>query len=226
MLERDVSGFAVSPVVVPGGCDPGRAGPPPAGAVEKLRARLRLPADAVVLVLLARVAPVKGQAHALAAFARLAPRCPRAFLLLAYQRADGAYRRELEHAMRATGTRERVRWLGPQDGLGPLLGLADVGLVASVGSEGWSRAAVEYMHAGLPVVATRVGSLPEIVRPGCTGMLVPPAAAAEMAGALETLVRDERARRDMGHTARRLAAAEYTCERMSARVVEFYERIL
>lgn len=111
--------------------------------------------------------------------------------------------------------RERLRWqLQPLglDGIVALPGfVADkwgflascrVGVVASVGSEAVSRAALEWMAAGRPLVASRVGGLPDLVEDGVTGLLVAPGDASALAAALDSLLKDPARAQALGRAGR------------------------
>ncbi len=193
-------------------------------AVEALRRRLHLEPDRVILTLLARVAPIKGHEHVLSALPEILARQPRAVVVFAYSR-QGDYRRQLDEQVNRLGLREAVRWIGPQDDLSPLLALTDVGLIASVGSEGWSRVAVEFQAAGKPVVATTVGSLPEIIYDGQNGFLVPPADPAAMAAAVNRLLADSALRLRLGQAAR-AEAEQYHYLRLTDETIQFYRDLL
>lgn len=196
--------------------------PPPARA-EALRRRLHLE-GALVTTLLGRIDAVKGHAYGLEALAHVAHRHPEVALLFAYPR-QSEYRLELEAAIARLGLGRRIRWLGPQADLGPLLAITDLGLIASIGSEGWSRVAVEFAHAGRAVIASTVGSLPEIVRDGETGVLVPPADAEALARAWEELAADPERRAHLAEGARS-AVGHFRVGRVATEVESVYREAL
>jgi glycosyltransferase involved in cell wall biosynthesis len=82
----------------------------------------------------------------------------------------------------------------------------------------------EAMAAGLPVVASDVGGIPEVVRHGETGLLVPPGDVAALAAALDRLVADPGLREHLAAGARR-RAADYSWPSLAARVAELYRRV-
>jgi glycosyltransferase involved in cell wall biosynthesis len=92
-------------------------------------------------------------------------------------------------------------------------------------SEGFGLAALEAMAAGLPVVATRVGGLPELIRDGVDGCLVDPSAEA-IAAALGALLSDARRRREIGIAARRSAIERFGLERVAQTVEDVYAAVL
>lgn len=103
----------------------------------------------------------------------------------------------------------------PVEEVADLLAAADVFVLASRW-EGLPYSVIEAMMAGLPVVASRVGGLPELVVDGLTGFLVPPGDAEALGRALARLLRDPAERARMGEAARRRALAEFTVDRMVA----------
>jgi glycosyltransferase involved in cell wall biosynthesis len=104
-----------------------------------------------------------------------------------------------------------------------LLEAADICVVPSVWEEAFGLAAVEAMARGKPVVATSVGGIPEIVRPGVTGLLVRPGDEPQLADALASLLEDAPAAARMGREARRDVAARFTRERQLSRLTELVE---
>jgi len=85
----------------------------------------------------------------------------------------------------------------------PLVRAVDIGLIHSSGSEAICRVAMEYMASSIPLVATRIGILPEVIHEGVSGLLVSPGHAEAMAGALFRLVQSEHLRRRLGEAGRR-----------------------
>jgi len=82
------------------------------------------------------------------------------------------------------------------------------------------------MMAGLPVVATEVGGVPELVENGVTGFLVPPRDPDALAEALQKLLNDPELRQRMGEAGREKALREFTLDRMLAGTQKVYEEIL
>ncbi len=186
---------------------------------ETLRASLGAAAGEPVVGTAARLIPAKGILDLVRA-AALLRRCVPALLVVA-----GSGEVDHEERLRAEALRlgVPVRWLGFRDDLQRLLPAFDVFATASH-SEALPMVALEAMAAGLPVVATRVGGLPEVVEEGVTGRLVPRRAPAALAAALEGILLDEGLASAMGTAGRRRVLAHFTLERQVPRIEEILGR--
>jgi glycosyltransferase involved in cell wall biosynthesis len=145
----------------------------------------------------------KGVEVLLAALARLRERHPEARLLIA---GDGEHRRALERTAAQLGVEEAVTFLGRCDAARVRALLAGAGALAVPSIyEGMPLVVLEAMEAGVPVVASRVSGIPEVVVDGKTGWLVPPEDPAALAAALgEALAQPDEARRRGAAGRRRL----------------------
>ena len=174
--------------------------------------------DEFVWLAVGRFEPAKDYPTMIAAFARLAAQRPRSQLLLV---GEGSLKGEVEGWVRQEGLEGRVRLLGVRRDIPELLSAAD-GYVLSSAWEGMPVALLEAAAAELPVVATRVGGVPEVVGDGATGLLVPaadPVALAEAMVTVESLSPDRRAA--MGRRGRALVEERYG----TARVMQMWERL-
>src|SRR5690606_14767148 len=151
----------------------------------QLRAQLGIAPDALVVSIIARLTEQKAHRVLFDALAA-APALATAHLLVV---GDGELRGSLEAHVRARGLSERVHFLGARRDLGDLLAASDVFAMPSFW-EGLPLSLVLAMGAGLPVVATRVAGMPEVVEHGKTGLLVAPGSVDELAGALSALAED------------------------------------
>jgi glycosyltransferase involved in cell wall biosynthesis len=113
---------------------------------------------------------------------------------------------------------DRVHSVGAQEDVLPLLSVSDVFLLPSA-QESFGLAALEAMACAVPVVASRVGGLPEVIEHGVTGYLHPPDALDEMAESAVGLLTDETRRRAMGTEAARMVSERFCAER----IVPLYE---
>lgn len=188
---------------------------------DHARAALHLPDDAVVFACFARLAPQKNHASLLDAFAASPGRDPRAHLLLV---GDGPLAGALRERV-ASQRIGRVQFLGEQADVRPLLAACDAVVLAS-SWEGSPLAVMEAMAAGRAVVATAVGGVPELVQPGRTGLLVPPAATRALAQALQRLLDDAALRAGLGAAAAQWALQRFDCRVMAQRYQSLYEGLL
>jgi glycosyltransferase involved in cell wall biosynthesis len=157
------------------------------------------PAGPVVTV--ARLSPEKDVANLVRATAIAAERAPGLRVEVA---GGGPCREELDLLAIELGVADRITFLGEARDVTAILQRACLFVLPSR-SEGIPLTALEAMACGLPVVATRVGGLPEVVEDGMTGRLVPPADPAALAGAMLEIWDDPRRGAQMGHAGRRRA---------------------
>jgi glycosyltransferase involved in cell wall biosynthesis len=199
----------------------GVAAAPAPGAGRRIRAELGIEADELVLLQLAVIREGKGHAVAAQALARLRERHPRIRLLVA---GDGPSRAEAERALEPLGASARM--LGHRDDVMDLLDAADV-LIHPSSIDAFPTALIEAMAASVPIVATDVGGIPEIVVAGQTGQLVgAPPDAAGLADALEPLLADPDLRARMGREGRARYEREFTLEAWARRTRDLYDSVM
>jgi L-malate glycosyltransferase len=138
---------------------------------------------------------------------------------------DGEARQEFEQQVRARGLAESFVFLGSRSDIPDILGSCDIGVLPSR-AEGLSNAVLEYMAAGLPTVASRVGGNPELVQDGITGLLVPPEDSKALELALLCLLRDEQFARRIAEAGRRVATEDFSFERLVREVDALYTELL
>lgn len=204
--------------VVPSGVEPDEFAAD-AATRAAARARFALAADEVAVAVIGALETRKGHAVLLEALAGLA--APRPRVLCA-----GAGSRETAlraHAARL-GLAERVTFLGRLDDVRPVLAAADVVAMPSL-HEGLGVAALEAMAAERPLVASRVGGLPEAVGEGVAGLLVPPGDVAALGAALARLVVDAALRAALGAAGRARVCARFTVAGMAAGTLALYREL-
>jgi glycosyltransferase involved in cell wall biosynthesis len=168
----------------------------------------------------ARLEPQKDPLGLIGAFATALGRDPRAHLLLA---GDGSLRGAAGECAAALDLRGRVHFLGVQSDIAGLLAAADLFVLFS-SYEGNPVAVMEAMAAGLPVIASSVGGVPEIVAHGETGLLVPQGDREAFAASLTALAANPTGRRAMGESAQR-RAQDFDAGRMVESYGAFFERL-
>jgi glycosyltransferase involved in cell wall biosynthesis len=185
------------------------------------RRALDLDANAPIVACTCRATPEKGVDHLLRAFDRLPSHSDRPAPILVYAGDGPAFAglRALRDSLPPL-SRDRIRLLGYRADREVLLDAADVCVVPSVWEEAFGLAALEAMARGKPVVATAVGGIPEIVRHGVTGLLVPPADERRLADAIAALLVDGAAAARMGSNARDDVAERFTPATQLTRLTE------
>jgi glycosyltransferase involved in cell wall biosynthesis len=174
------------------------------------------------VVMVARLAAPKRADLAVRALARVRARVPSATLRLI---GDGPDRPGVERLAAELGVGEAVEVLGTRSDVPALLAEASCLLLAS-DYEGCPLTVLEAMAAGVPVVATRVGGVPELVDEGETGLLAPAGDADGIAAALEQVLSDAVLARRLGSAGRERARREYSRARMAAETVAVYDELL
>jgi glycosyltransferase involved in cell wall biosynthesis len=173
-----------------------------------------------LVVSAARLDPQKNPLGLITAFAGAFASQPHAHLLLA---GDGSLRAECEKQAAALGLAARVHFLGATRDIAAVLAASDVFALASHW-EGTPLAVIEAMAAGLPVVATAAGGVPELVVDGLTALLAPVGGMDAFAIQLARLGRDARLREMMGQ-AGRLRSAEFGLDAMVSAYASLFERL-
>jgi L-malate glycosyltransferase len=200
--------------VVPYGVDP-----------QRFRPSERPASDVVTIGAVSRLSPEKGIEHLVEAFGLVRRRFgDRVRLRIA---GDGPERGDIEAAIGRhdlAASVELAGWL-EYDAVPGFLTSLDIFTLPST-YEGFGVAAVEASAAGLPVVASNVHGIPDVVRDGITGKLVPPADAPALADALFSLVEDAGARRSMGLAGRQYVADHYDWTRNAKQMEMVYERVV
>jgi glycosyltransferase involved in cell wall biosynthesis len=136
----------------------------------------------------------------------------------------GAEHGALEALADDLGLGQRAMLLGARDDVPDLLETIDVAVTCS-DFEGSPLSVMEYMEAGRPVVATRVGGLPDLIEDGVHGLLVPRRDPAALAQALDALLGDPGRRRAMGEAGRRRRREQFDFDVMVERLEDLYERL-
>jgi glycosyltransferase involved in cell wall biosynthesis len=168
------------------------------------------------LIAVGRLKPPKDFLTLVRALALLPPDSFEALIV-----GDGPDRNTLENELRRLGLENRVRLAGERHDVPDLLAAADV-FVLSSSSEGLPVSVLEGMAAELPVVASHVGGLQELVLDGETGLLVEPRDAEKLAAALGRLVADRGLRRRLGAAGREYVESHFDPESFARAHVDLY----
>lgn len=185
----------------------------PDGPRALVKELVGLPSSAFLVGILGRLGAVKGHGHFLTAAREvLASGADVGFVVLAKEPSAA----ELQLRSRVAADpllRDRVKFLGRRDDLPAVLRGFDLGVVASTGSEANCRVGLEWMASGVPVLATRVGVLPDLVIDGGTGFLVEPGDPGALAAGMARLERDRGEAIRLGAAGRQRVLEHFTLAR-------------
>ena len=137
---------------------------------------------------------------------------------------DGPLEKNCRALAARLGIADRVRFLGYQRDPTPALARASL-FVLSSRSEGLPRSVLEAMRAGLPIVASAVGGLPELVDNGNNGVLVPSSEAGGLASAIRAMIMDADVRTACGKASRAVYEARFRFELMLEKTAALYETV-
>lgn len=208
--------------VVPNGIDVDRFGGDDRPGTAALRARFAIPADAPVVGTVGRLCEVKRQDRLIRAFRNLEGIDPEPHLLLV---GDGPLRASLAGLARELGVADRVHFAGYQSHPELFLSIMSVFALTSQ-SEGMPLSIIEAWAAGLPVVATRVGGVPEMIEEGRTGLMVEPDDEVGLAARIATLIGDRDRARSLAHAGRAIARERFSLQAMAGAYDRLYRRAI
>jgi glycosyltransferase involved in cell wall biosynthesis len=185
------------------------------------RASLGVPDGVPLSGIIARLTEQKAHRYLFEALASTPGLAPMHLLVV----GDGDLRDELRNQVERLGLSRRVHFLGARRDLGNLLAAIDMFVLPSLW-EGLPLSLVLAMGAGLPVVATRVAGIPEVVTDGVTGLLAAPADVPALGAALERLVVDAALGRTMGAAAAASVRPRFGVDGYVAAIAGLYDRLL
>lgn len=177
---------------------------------ENLRTQLGIPEDNLLILTVGRLTQQKGHTYLLDAISRIAPRFSGVRFIFA---GDGSLRPNLEAKARNLGISDKVIFLGIRDDIGDLLFSSDVFAQPSLW-EGLSLALLEALMAGIPVLATQVEGVVDVVEHGKSAWLVPPKDAESLATGLERLITDNNLRSQLSKEGQARAQKSYSIDTM------------
>lgn len=192
-------------------------------APGSLRRELGIGEDRFVVGAVGRFVPIKGYGVLLRAVQKLAPVIGGQLVVVLV--GDGPLRGELEAEAERLRIRHLVRFLGWRTDVAHVYPDLDV-MVQPSFNEGTPVSLIEAMAAARPVIATRVGGVPDVVDDGRSGLLVPPGDPAALAEAVQRLWRDPVLRRRLGDEGRRAVYPRYGLDRLVAQLTDLYLRLL
>lgn len=191
-----------------------------------IRKDLRLRNNDRLAGIVGNLSPVKGQLELIRAFAKARKRIPNLALLVVgstlFNRGDG-YQKQLSAEVRALGLDHCIRFLGQRNDVAAIMGALDL-LVINSRSEAFPLVALEGMAAGVPVLATAVGGLPELIKHEQNGWLVPFGDEEKLIDGMVSLLEDRDSTAQLAIHARQHVARTFPVHKFITRLEAVYAK--
>ncbi|MFA5336298.1 MAG: lipopolysaccharide heptosyltransferase II [Candidatus Omnitrophota bacterium] len=184
--------------------------------------------SAYTIGIVGRLTPLKGHKYFFRAVAKVLKYFPRIKVLVVGDASPGKekYRQELEDTVRRLGLSRNTEFLGRRSDIPDILAGLDALVLATIVPEGFGRVIIEAFASGVPVVATSVGGVTEIIRDGENGLLVPPEDPQAMSEAIVRVLKDRALAKEIVRNARKDAEQKFNLDRMITETVRVYEEAL
>lgn len=175
-----------------------------------------------VVGMVSRLEPIKGPEYFIESIPQIIKKSiDTAFLVV----GEGSLRKKLEKRAKELGLKDRITFLGWREDILKIIAFLDI-LVQPSLNEAIGRVLLEAQGLGIPVVATSVGGIPEIVRDGVTGILVPPKDSERLAEAVSGLLLDEEKRSGMSRKSKEWVDEKFSAQRMLKDIDTIYQEIV
>jgi glycosyltransferase involved in cell wall biosynthesis len=173
-----------------------------------------------------RIEPAKGQIYLIEACAKLNDRQITFHLLFAGDVANKEYLADCQQKVAELEMRDHISFPGHIENILEVLSRADIFVLPSISGEAFSRAIIEAMAMGKPIVATDVGGAKEAIEDGVSGFIVPPADSTALAERIYILATDEKLRHKFGAAARKRVEELFTIEKNVKNTEQIYAELL
>jgi glycosyltransferase involved in cell wall biosynthesis len=187
-----------------------------------LRVQFNIPQSIPVLGMVARLVPEKGCDVALKAMQAVLKEIPEALMVII---GDGPLKQHLEDLCSELNIQDSVVFLGYQEHVENLVADFDVFLMPSI-TEGLGLALLEAMSLSKPVIASETGGIPEVVKNGISGILVPPGDENALTQATVSVINSEEYARDLGRAAKDTVFRKFSSKHMADKTMDIYDQIL
>lgn len=192
-----------------------------APGAKSLREKYQIPAKSFVIGAVARLDEVKGNDYLIKAFAKVLKKHSDICLLLA---GDGDQRSVLENFTRELGIEKKVFFIGFSNDVNAVYSLIDIFVLASL-NEGMGRVILEAMAFSKPIIATRVGGIPELIEDQTNGLLVPCKNSEYLAEAIMILLADPKLRTQLGIQAKKKVNEKFSLGKMIHDIDHLYRNV-
>ncbi|MFH0918593.1 MAG: lipopolysaccharide heptosyltransferase II, partial [Candidatus Omnitrophota bacterium] len=178
--------------------------------------------------IIGRITPLKGHLHFIKAMAQISRSVPRLKIWIVGDApaSKEAYKEELQILVRRLGLWHCTEFLGTQRDIPGILEHLDLVVLATTTQEAFGRVVVEAQASGVPVVATKVGGVVDIIEDGKNGLLVPPADHKSMAEAIMRIFKDPQFARELAQNAYAKVKEKYNLELMVKNTLDVYREVL
>jgi glycosyltransferase involved in cell wall biosynthesis len=188
---------------------------------QQKKKELDIPPDSFVIGYVGWLTPIKGVTYLVSGMAKVVGKYPKSLLVLVGKGDDkGEEEIKLKEQVERAGLKDKVYFLGWRSDVDEIMGCFDIFVLPSL-NEGMGRVLVEAMAAGLPIVASRVGGIPDLVKDGKNGLLVSPADGSALEEAICDLIADKEKRKRMGVAGKKMCR-RYSAEAMMEQIDDLY----
>jgi glycosyltransferase involved in cell wall biosynthesis len=200
-----------------------RFGKTDSGQRPHILSKFHISPESSIIVTIAKCIPEKGLNYFLEAAKTIIATRPNSFFFIV---GDGPEQSALDQQASRLGLKDKVIFAGLRVDTEVFLSVADVFVLLSTWEEAFAFSLLEAMASGCPVVASRIGAIPESVLDGVTGILVPPKDSKAAADAILKLLNDDELRLKMSVAARKRVEENFSLEQWVNKTIEVYEKAL
>ena len=188
---------------------------------------VRKKTDIFTVGVIGRLTPIKGHKYFLQALAKVNRVIPRIRALIVGEASSGKekYVEELKILTRRLSLDKYVEFIGRENNVPKVLARLDVLVLPTVTQEAFGRVLIEAGACGVPVIATKVGGVVDIIQDGVNGILIEPADPTDLASAIIRLFRDPKLSQRFSVSGRKKVEENFTLKQMSKRTIKVYEEV-
>lgn len=181
-----------------------------------------------IVGIIGRISPIKGHIYFLRAMAKVARHIPhiKIWIIGDAGRGKEAYKEEIDVFIKRLGLSANVEFLGKQRDIPHILNQLNLIVVPTVGEEAFGRVIIEAQAAGVPVVASRVGGIVDIIEDGVNGLLVPPRDPQAVADKAVQILRDTNLAVALAASGRKSVEDKFTLTQMVGATIKVYEEAM
>jgi len=194
----------------------------------KFRPKERKEGDDFVIGIISRITPIKGHAYFIKALSMVSRVIPKLKVLIVGDSPSGKtkYKEELELLVRRLGLTRTVEFIGQQDDIPSILSDLDLLVLPTTVPEAFGRVIIEAGASGVPVIASKVGGIVEIIEDGVNGILVPPEDHRALQDAIIKIAKDRDLAQNLILNARDIVEKKFSLEKMADQTLKLYEEVL